>query len=135
MNTAQAQQLLRWKFAPDQSFRVDFEQTTTTETTGAGKPTGIKIRMQMGMVWQIDSVQEDGTAKITQQFDSLKLSMKSGTTEAIEYDSTAEKAPTGAAATIAAGVQPLLGARFKVSMTDRGAIREVTLPDETSPGF
>lgn len=130
--TGRAQTLFRWKFSPEQTLQVSFDQTTTTETTGAGKPKGINIRMQMGMTWKINSVQEDGTAEITQQFDSLKLSMKSGKADAIEYDSASEKASTGAAATIAAGVQPLLGARFKVSMTNRGVIREVTLPDETS---
>lgn len=126
-----SQQVLRWKFAPEQSLQVQFDQTTTTETSGAGKPTGIKIRMQMAMTWLVESVQQDGNAEITQQFDSLKLSMKSDKADTIEYDSASDKAPSGAAATIAAGVEPLLGARFNVSMTNRGVIREVTLPDET----
>ena len=127
-----AQQTLRWKFADGQSFQIRFEQTTTTETSGVGKDTGINMRMQMGMTWDVESVQQGGDAQITQQFDSLKLSMKSGKAEAIEYDSTSNEPPAGAAATIAAGVKPLLGARFNVSMTARGAIRDVTLPAETA---
>ena len=36
------------------------------------------------------SIDGDGAAEIVQQFDSLKLSMKAGKAEAIEYDSAAE---------------------------------------------
>lgn len=126
-----AQTLLRWKFEPGQTLLVSVEQKTTSKTSGAGKSTAFDIAMQMGMTWKIESV-EQGNAQITQTFDRLKMSMKSGKAEAIEYDSEANEPPRGAAANLAAGVAPLLGAKFTVSMTDRGSIREVTLPDETA---
>lgn len=127
-----AQKVLRWKFEPDQTLRLRFDQKTSTETTGAGKPTGIRIAMQMGMNWHVDSVTDDGTAQITQQFESMQLSMKSGEADAVEYDSTSQDPPKGGAANIAAGVKPLLGAKFTVSVTPRGTIREVKVPDETT---
>ncbi|MBI2477811.1 MAG: hypothetical protein HYV60_03945, partial [Planctomycetia bacterium] len=39
--------LLRWKFAAGEQWQVSVDQRTTTETTGAGKPTGIDITLQM----------------------------------------------------------------------------------------
>ena len=127
---AQAQTVLRWKFEPGQSLQINFEQKTTSETSGVGTPTAVEIAMQMGMTWKIESV-EQGAAQITQTFDRLKMSMKSGKSDAIEYDSEADEPPKGAAADLAAGVAPLLGALFTVSMTDRGAIQEVAFTEAT----
>ena len=128
---AQAQTVLRWKFEPGQSLQINFEQKTTSETSGVGTPTAVEIAMQMGMTWKIESV-EQGAAQITQTFDRLKMSMKSGKADAIEYDSEADEPPKGAAADLAAGVAPLLGAQFTVSMTNRGAIQEVALTEATA---
>ncbi|MEO8497024.1 MAG: DUF6263 family protein [Planctomycetota bacterium] len=132
---ADAETLLRWKFAEGEQFLVTVDQHTVTATTGAGKPTGIDIAMQSRMSWTVDSVDADGTAQITQRIERFALTMKSGATEPIEYASDSETKPSGAAADIAAAVSPVIGADFTVTMTNRGAIRAVKLSDAAEKAF
>lgn len=132
---ASADTLLRWKFAEGQRLQVTVDQHTVTETTGAGKPTGIDITMQLRMAWTIDAVDADGTAQITLRFERFAVTMKSGTAEPIAYASDSETKPSGAAADIAAAVSPVIGVDFTVTMTDRGAISDVKLSDGASAAF
>jgi hypothetical protein len=134
-HAANADTLLRWKFAEGERLQVTVDQHTVTETTGAGKPTGIDITMQSRMIWTVASVEPDGTAQITQRFERFAVTMKSGTAEPIEYASDSETKPSGAAADIAAAVAPVIGAEFTVTMTARGAIRSVKLSDAATAAF
>ncbi len=134
-SAADADTQLRWKFAEGDSWQVNIEQHTTTETTGAGKPTGIDIAMEFQMNWKIDSVDSNGTARINQQIERFSVSMKSGAAEPIKYDSASESKPSGAAANIAEAVAPVIGVEFDVVMTDRGAINEVKLSDAATTAF
>lgn len=132
---AASETLLRWKFTEGQRLQVTVDQHTATETTGAGKPTGIDITMQSRMIWTIDSVDADGTAQITQRFERFAVTMKSGAAEPIEYASDSEAKPTGSAADIAAAVSPVIGTDFTVTMTNRGAIRAVKLSEAAEQAF
>lgn len=134
-HAANAETLLRWKFAEGQRLEVTVDQHTATETTGAGKPTGIDITMQSRMTWTVNSVDADGTAQITQRFERFAVTMKSGTAEPIEYASDSETKSTGSAADIAAAVSPVIGADFTVTMTARGQIRAVNLLDAAAEAF
>jgi hypothetical protein len=134
-SAALADTLLRWKFAEGEQLQVTVDQHTVTEATGAGKPTGVDITMQMRMGWTVDSVEPDGTAQITQRFERFAVTMKSGEAEPIEYASDSEAKPSGAAADIAAAVGPVIGADFTVTMTERGAISDVKLSDAASAAF
>ncbi len=121
-----AQEALRWKFSPGETLKVSFLQTANTETVGAGARTTIAIVMGMEMTWRIESVDADGTAKMTQSFDRLTMSMKTGDVASVDYDSAAE--PTSAPAReIAAAVGPLIGAKFHLTMNSRGEILDVQL--------
>ncbi|MDA1050505.1 MAG: DUF6263 family protein [Planctomycetota bacterium] len=134
-HVVQAETLLRWKFTEGERLQVTVDQHTVTETTGAGKPTGIDITMQSRMTWTIDSVDANGTAQITQRFERFAVTMKSGTAEPIAYASDSETKPSGSAADIAAAVEPVIGADFTVTMTNRGAIRAVKLSDAAAKAF
>ncbi len=127
---AAGQKLLRWKFAPGQSFRVSFQQTTRSETTGAQKQPAVTIKMAMDMTWRVTAVDEAGTARMSQSFDRLAMEMKSGDVAPIEYDSASSEQPAGAAKDVAAAVAPFLQAEFHLTMTARGEIKEVKLSDE-----
>jgi hypothetical protein len=121
-----AQEALRWKFTDGETLRVSFLQTVNTETVGAGPRKTISIVMGMEMTWRIEKVEADGTATMTQSFDRLTMSMKTGDVASVDYDSAAE--PTSAPAReIAAAVGPLIGPKFHLTMNSRGEILEVKL--------
>ncbi|MAD79565.1 MAG: hypothetical protein CMJ50_01810 [Planctomycetaceae bacterium] len=122
-----AQEALRWKFSAGQTLRVSFRQTASTETAGAGARTTIAIVMGMEMTWRVEDVVADGTATMTQSFDRLTMSMKTGDIASVDYDSAAEPITTPAKE-IAAAVGPLIGPKFHLTMNSRGEILDVKLP-------
>ncbi|HRX79899.1 MAG TPA: DUF6263 family protein [Pirellulaceae bacterium] len=132
---AYAETLLRWKFVEGDAWQITVDQHTTTATTGAGKPTGIDITMQLQLSWAVDSVDSEGTAQITQQIERFSVTMRAGAAEPVEYASDSETKPSGSAADIAAAVEPVIGANFVVTMSNRGAIREVKLSDAAAEAF
>lgn len=123
-----AQDALRWKFSPGETLRVSFVQTANTETVGAGKPTTVAIVMGMDMTWHVEEVGADGTATMSQSFDRLSMSMKTGEVASVDYDSAVP--PTSAPAQeIAAAVGPLIGVAFQLTMSSRGEVLEVNLAE------
>jgi hypothetical protein len=125
---APAQEALRWKFTAGERLQVSFLQSANTETVGAGARTTIAILMGMEMTWRVDDVAADGTATMSQSFDRLTMSMKTGDVAAVDYDSATE--PTSPPAKeIAAAVGPLIGPTFHLKMSSRGEVLDVKLSE------
>lgn len=122
---------LRWRFQPGEKLLVKIEQQTRTETEVNARPITMTVNMLFEMEWSVDSVDEAG-ARMTQEFTRIGLSATTPGAGAVEYDSQKDKNPTGAARDIASGVSPLLGARFQLSMSHRGEILEVSIPEPTA---
>ena len=123
-----AEKLFRWNLKPEQTLRVRIQQLVRTEKTGAGKPTNISIDMLMEMTWSVNEVSADGTAKITQSLDRFTVSMNTSQGPPIEYDSEASTSVSGPAQGVAESVAPLIGAKFLVTMNNRGEFLAVNLP-------
>jgi hypothetical protein len=87
-----------------------------------------KIHQEMTMVWDIIETTEDG-AKIRQKFDRVqtKLETPEGT---LEYDSASDQPPVGQAAALAPLYKALIDAEFELTMTPRGEIKDVKIPDK-----
>jgi hypothetical protein len=75
-------------------------------------------------------VDESGLATMTQEFTRLSLKSTAPMAEAISYDSASSQRPSRAATEIAAGVRPLVGAKFTVTMDGRGDVKSVKLKPE-----
>ena len=125
-----AGELLRWKFTEGQKFHVTVEQSTETTTEVNKKQIVMSLEMTMDMDWTIEKVDADQTAKLSQVFTRLAMKARMPGAKMVEFDSASEKEPTAAAASIAAGVRPLLGTRFQLSMTELGEIQNVQVNDE-----
>ena len=127
-----ADELLRWKLKAGETLLVDLAQKSELETNVANKPVKMKLDMGFGLKWQVESVDEAGTARIAQSFTRLRLKMELPKQDPVEYDSAAEGKPTGPAKDVADAVGPLIGAKFFVSMNSRGEIVDVKLSDEAA---
>lgn len=126
-----AQTTLRWKFEKDQHYAVHCTQQTEVETSVNNKPRRAYLEMTMDLDCQIDEVDDQGMATIAQSFTRLQLKSTAPDTDPVIYDSASAGKPTGAAREVAAGIAPLIGAKFIVTMNPRGDAVKVTLPDET----
>lgn len=121
---------LRWRLQPGQKLRVKIEQQSQTETSVNARPVVMKVDMLFEMLWTVEAV-DPGAARLTQEFTRVAMSATAPGVEPIAYDSEKHKNPTGAAAEIARGITPLLGAKFELRMSERGEIVEVTIPEAT----
>ena len=132
-HVAAADKLLRWKLKPQQTLRVQIEQSVRTRKTGAGKPTSIAIDMRMEMTWSVTQVSPDGTATITQSLDRFAVNMNTGQGPSIEYDSQSGTAVSGPSRGIASSLAPLIGTKLVVMMNNRGEFIEVKRPAGGKP--
>ena len=94
-----------------------------------GQTVETSIKQTVGMTWEVDSVAEDGSARVAQTIDRIEVALKSQFAD-IRYDSDAEEAPEGPAATIAPLIDAMVGARIVLVMTPMGEVVDVEIPPE-----
>lgn len=129
--TAQAEEtLLRWKFTAGQKFRVESTQQTEVVTSINNKPQRASLEMSMQLEWVVDEVSDEGVATMTQSFERLALKTIAPGAEPVVYDSASDVKPIGAAREIAAGIAPLVGAKFTVKLDTRGEVLVVKLSED-----
>jgi hypothetical protein len=88
------------------------------------------IEQALEMTWNVQGVDEaTGEAVIGLKFDrvKMKMTMPIGT---FEYDSKSEVAPTGLGAAIAPMYKALTEGEFELTMTARGEVKDVKIPDQ-----
>jgi hypothetical protein len=127
---ARAQEPLRWKF--EQGQKLDYNMVQDMKMAGEGGPLGqmnMSMRQEMDMTWDVQNVNDKGEAVIKQKFDRIrtKMTMPIG---GFEYDSQSTDPPQGTAAMLAPMYKAMTGSEFEVTMTDRGEIKDVKVPDE-----
>lgn len=129
---ATAQEPLRWKFEPGQKLNYGMVQDMKLGSTGG--PLGdqnVTMNQEMQMTWEVISKNEQGDAVIRQKFERMKMKMElpapAGT---MEYDSKSDVPPTGMAAMFAPLYKALSSVDFQLTITPRGEITDVVVPDE-----
>ena len=120
-----AQVRLRWKFRAGQQLRLKISQEATTTTSVNNRPLAITSALEMDIDWTVEKLAPRGAAEMTQQFSRLAIKFQAPEAEPVEYDSQRDKNPTGQLLRIANRIQPLLDSPFRVTVNDRGQIREV----------
>ncbi len=131
-----AQQPLAWKYIPGKTLRYQLVQKTkTTMSLGAsesqdrgGKVT-TEVRQTLDMAWLVKEVQQDGTGLIELNITRIQLKVDGPGGQGLEYDSADETRPQGFAAMIAGVLKRLTEATYQVTMTSRGEITSVVLPE------
>jgi hypothetical protein len=126
-----AQQELRWKFEPGQKLNYNMVQDMTIGV--AGGPLGdqnMKLNQVMNMIWNVVDVNSEGSAVIRQKFDRVTTKMTMPQVGVIEYDSASDQAPVGLAAMLAPMYKALTEAEFELTMTNRGEIKDVKIPEK-----
>jgi hypothetical protein len=129
-SAGRAETLLRWKFSEGQKLLVSIDQSTVLETTAGATPRKMSIDMQMELAWTVDAVDAQGMADITQSITRLKARLETAGAPAVEFDTAAEKQPTGTAEYFAAA-RKLVGVKLRMKLSPRGEIQDVAVADES----
>jgi uncharacterized protein DUF6263 len=128
---ARAQEPLRWKLETGQKLNYNMVQDMTIGV--AGGPLGeqnMTIHQVMNMIWNVVDAKEGGDALIRQKFDRVQTKMTMPPLGVIEYDSASDQAPVGLAAMLAPIYKALTEAEFELTMTPRGEIKDVKIPEK-----
>lgn len=134
--TGLAQTPLRYRFEPGQVSKYNFTQNMTMEMKLPGRNEPMITRMTQKMVMKLttDEVLDDGSAKQRQSIERLSLSFKTEGAPAnqeFSYDSASEKLPEGPLAEmVLKSVQPMVGAEWQQTISARGEISEVKVPEK-----
>lgn len=128
---AHAATALRWKLAAGDQLDVQVAQTSKTETTVNNRTVKMSLHMVMEMKWLVESVDQEGTATISQMFTGVRIDMDAPSVGKVSFDTAQETKPGELTEGIAAAIGPLMKAKFSVQMSPRGEIIKVDIPKET----
>jgi hypothetical protein len=120
-----------WKFAPGLTNRYRMTQDSHLRiNSGATGDATTNSTMTIDISWTVKKVNNDGSAILKQQIDRMRMKIETGDGQIAEIDSASEENPQGQAATLAPLLKALSGHPFTVTMTARGEIKDVQVPEE-----
>lgn len=129
-NVAPAAEPLAWKFAPGLTNRYRMNQDTRlTINSGAGGDATTHSVTTIDISWIVEKVNDDGSAVLDQRIERMRIKAETGEEQVAEIDSAAKEDPQGQAATLVPLLKAITSNPFKVTMTPRGEIKEVEVPE------
>jgi hypothetical protein len=134
---AYAQVTLRYKFKQGETLNYDLEQKMKMEMAIAGQNINMSMTQTLDMTWKVESVDNDGKAKITQKFDRVRLSMEGlPGMDKIQFDSKEGKELEGPFGQMMGPMlKALAGAEFSMTMDAQGKVSDFKLPEKLADAF
>ncbi len=139
---AQENDALRWKFAAGDRFDVTLKQDSEVRSfltlnsiedrnkTGRTATSSLTLKMD----WNVDSLNDDGDAVVQQMIAQIQLTADTGARTGqtlIEIDTAVEEKRNGIEASLQKQMLALVGLSFEVTMSPRGEVIDVVIPEET----
>jgi hypothetical protein len=126
---------LRYKFQAGSKNSYAIDQKQTMKMSGMGQDIEMKNDMSMEFTMAVDSVDTaTGKAKVKYKFDRVKMSMQMPMGN-FEYDSKSDKEPEGPLAMAAPIFKAMTTGEITMSVSPRGEISDVKLPDKLKEEF
>jgi len=118
---ATAAEPLAWKFVEGDTFRTQMvQEMKTTLDLGPGGETTSAVKQTIDMVWEINSVDDEGTASLTQTIDRVRMHITAPGQAEVHFDTTSEEPAQGFSAMLAPLLKAMTRSPFQVTMTSRG---------------
>ena len=125
---------LQWRFAKGDKFAIVLDQTSSVETTVDRREVSQKTELNMSVSWSVDSVDDDGTARITQRIQGVRITLDlpgAMGRNIQKYDSNSDEKPTGDATRLKASFDCIVDQPVTVIINRKGEITDVEIPKET----
>jgi hypothetical protein len=116
-----AQAPLRWKLEKGQKFQLQMQQQTASHVAISNKKLDSTVDLIVFVGWEVLQAESDSFV-VEQTIDAVRIEMKGPGENAVTYDTREKKAVVGAAKELATSLAPLIGAKFKVTMSSQGVI-------------
>lgn len=115
--------LLRWKFSKGQQLEYLFVLDTTAAVSAQNST------LTLNTTWQIDSVDDDGTADISYTFDRVRVNATFGNQPPLDADSAKKNAEGEFAKRMAAIFDAMVGNPGRMRISPLGKVSDVELPE------
>ncbi|HVW39101.1 MAG TPA: DUF6263 family protein [Pirellulales bacterium] len=127
-----APKMLQWKFTPGKKSYYRVVQDSDLSVEGGQKPFKLKSSQTMDVGWEVNEVDADGTADMTQTIVRVQLRVTGGPGGDIEYDSDAAETPKGPAGAVAVFFENIVNQPIRIKMDSTGKIGDIVLPEKLS---
>jgi hypothetical protein len=127
--SASAADAPQWKFEEGQSNRYRMNQTMNMSMVIGGNDVKNNIKQIIDMSWTVREIKDDGSALLDQKIDRMRMTIEAGGNK-VEVDSAAKEEPQNQAAMLAPLLKAFTAKPFQVTMSPRGEITEVEVPEE-----
>jgi hypothetical protein len=128
LTTAQAQTMLRWKLQPNQTLHYSIGQDVISNFESNGQPVQMTVTQQLDMRWQVEAVDADGAATLSQTIDRVRIKVEPSGQPAVEYDSAAKEEPQGQVKILASFFGLLVNQSIATKVNSRGEVLEFKFP-------
>ena len=133
-STAGADTTLRWQFTTGQKRAYVMTQKTTIKTEVMGKPVETSFTQLLDMTWEVKGVDKDGNAEMVQMIERIRFqTMTPGGN--VDLDTANAEDPPGTPELITKLFRSMTGSPFTMKITQRGEVRDVTLPAKVVEAF
>lgn len=121
------QDALLWKFKQGDAhhYRMTQDMTMSMTMGDDSKQTTNSVLQIMDMTWKVNSVDEQGNAKISQQVERVQLSIKAAGEQEMQLDTGSDEQPSGFAAMSAPLYQAMVAEPFELTMSPRGKVSDL----------
>lgn len=125
---------LQWRFTPGQVLNIKMEQSTEVSSSVDQRSQSTRNQMTLWMTWQVEQVDDDGTATVTQTIDRIRLSAEIPTPsgdELAEFDTDSPDGLKGVSRTLHQLVSPLVGTSCTLTLKSNGDVAKVEIPESS----
>jgi hypothetical protein len=127
---ADAAEPVVWKFKIGEGNHYRMTQKMTIDIQmGDGASETQDITNVIDMSWIAHEVNDDGSARLTQTIDRMRMTIAPKGRDKVEFDSKTTDEPQGFAAMVAPLFGELSRAKFKLTMSQRGKVSDVEVPE------
>ena len=135
--SARAEKLLRLKFQPGEvrNDQLVQEMSQSLRPAGDAPPMLITTTQTMDLTLKVESVDEQGTATLTQTIERIRMKMQSAQGVLMEFDSAAGKEPEGMAKMLSPMLDAMIKKPIHMQLTTRGEVRDMKLPQGMLEGM
>lgn len=124
-----AQESLAWKFASGESLKYVVKQKTDMEMNLDGQKQAMSQSQTMDMVWNVASVESNGTAKMGQIVQRVQMTSDGGPFGKVAFDSNSnEPVDSPLVKSMAEVFRKIVGQEFGVTMQPTGRVDDVVVP-------
>jgi len=129
--TSIAAEPLVWKFKAGQEFRYQLVQDMVMDmNAGAAGEMRTETKQTIDMVWIVESVGEDGSARMKHDIQRVQMTMNAPLGQAYELDTASPDPPEGLAMTISPIFKAMVESDYHVTMTPQGEVKDFQAPKE-----